>query len=956
MFDGSSDSAVESVGARWWMSGGLHTNETIKESIEELASYGIKEVELVTLNESNVDASTYGCFSPEWWEDCEYAIREATKHGMAISLTSGANWATTNVPNLSPDDENTSQQLDYTMQCVKAGENVTGEIAKPVPASEEVTNIKLVKVVATKFVDGYNEEQEQNAIDPETSVDLTDQAQLTDTGVNVEWTAPEGDGEWGVFAFWRYGTGQINEPSVSTAYTVNYLDKRGAQAFIDYYEENIFSDEGLVEAIKENGQVSIFMDSLEVSNQTNVFWCEDYLEIFQEKKGYDLTPYLAMIPHNTPKHDDGTRTQYFPLEDTELMQKILNDTYDVYTQIYEENYLTPIREFCHKYGMTLRAQTSYANAQNLEASEPIKYVDYVETETLNADDQPDIYRTMSGGAHVYGNKVLSSETGATFENMMLGVVDYLQMIYTEFASGVNRVMLHGYACQYGAEGTEWPGHLGISWANSEQWNVRQPQSKDYEKTFEHVTRLQKSLQAGQSQMDVAILSLNYYIPMICDFDYGEDSFGGLSNNEEEQLLGHSGWIWEDLSMQNAGYTYEFLSPNILTDTEECSYSDDVLDADGPSYQAIVVYENTLPYESAEKILEMAKQGLKVVIFEDAATVTPYNDGKDDALKEVIAELKTIENVAVVSSEEETVDALEKLGVTPRASFESPNEQILSVLRSTETEDFLHLYDYAKDRDELTTEISVEGMYKPYEVNTWNGEVEEVSTYRYENGRTIFSVTMDYADVLLYALEKVDEDNSVHAISGNAELLNINDTWYMKADENGEYTVEMNNGSVLSAQIETLEDITLTDWHLNVESWTKGEWFERTEKREDKDYTSVEGYYQTNKENIEVDLTELKSWSDIPEIGDGVAGIGTYTSTLTLPETWSEEDGAVLKFGEVSGTAEVIVNGETVTTDLNSWQADITDYVKPEDNEIQIVLATPLINAVAEGKYMSMWIT
>lgn len=91
MFDGSSDSAVESVGARWWMSGGLHTNETIKESIEELASYGIKEVELVTLNESNVDASTYGCFSPEWWEDCEYAIREATKHGMAISLTSGAN-------------------------------------------------------------------------------------------------------------------------------------------------------------------------------------------------------------------------------------------------------------------------------------------------------------------------------------------------------------------------------------------------------------------------------------------------------------------------------------------------------------------------------------------------------------------------------------------------------------------------------------------------------------------------------------------------------------------------------------------------------------------------------------------------------------------------------------------------------------------------------------------------
>jgi hypothetical protein len=59
-------------------------------------------------------------------------------------------------------------------------------------------------------------------------------------------------------------------------------------------------------------------------------------------------------------------------------------------------------------GIKLRAQISYG--KNVEISQPISSVDYPEAENRNQNNQPDMYRLWSGGAHLL-NKVLSAETG-----------------------------------------------------------------------------------------------------------------------------------------------------------------------------------------------------------------------------------------------------------------------------------------------------------------------------------------------------------------------------------------------------------------------------------------------------------------------------------------------------------------------------------------------------------------
>ena len=75
-----------------------------------------------------------------------------------------------------------------------------------------------------------------------------------------------------------------------------------------------------------------------------------------------------------------------------------------------------------------------------ELSQPIKSVDYVETESLEFFSELDRFRGQAGGAHLY-DKLYSSETGAIFSGNYLYNNDYFrQIFYTQFAAGVQRTV------------------------------------------------------------------------------------------------------------------------------------------------------------------------------------------------------------------------------------------------------------------------------------------------------------------------------------------------------------------------------------------------------------------------------------------------------------------------------------------------------------------------------------
>jgi hypothetical protein len=92
---------------------------------------------------------------------------------------------------------------------------------------------------------------------------------------------------------------------------------------------------------------------------------------------------------------------------------------------------------------------------------------------------------------------------------------------------------------------------------------------------------------------------------------------------------------------------------------------------------------------------------------------------------------------------------------------------------------------------------------------------------------------------------------------------------------------------------------------------------------------------------------LKDWRSITQV-HGESGVGTYTSTTTLPDSWNanHSGGMWLQLGAVDGTADISVNNQSVGTQIDSGQRwDITPYLHAGVNTVQIAVRTTLRNAV-----------
>lgn len=93
-----------------------------------------------------------------------------------------------------------------------------------------------------------------------------------------------------------------------------------------------------------------------------------------------------------------------------------------------------------------------------------------------------------------------------------------------------------------------------------------------------------------------------------------------------------------------------------------------------------------------------------------------------------------------------------------------------------------------------------------------------------------------------------------------------------------------------------------------------------------------------------ELTKLIDWSLDAELRE-FCGRGTYRTTFTAP-TVAQKNRLVLDLGEVREVADVVVNGRNVTTLLlNPYRADVTEYLRPGLNTVEISVVNTLFNCM-----------
>ena len=954
--------------ARWWLAEGSHTDETLKESIKELYDNGFGAVEFVTLDESAyLDDARYAWGSEEWIHDSHLIMEECNKYDMGVSFTSGTHWSTANLTTITPDDQAASQELGYTTIELAAGQNFNGALPTP-ELTADATKMRFEKVVAAKKT-SISEDGKITSLAEDSLIDITSFAKQVDGVWTIDYTAPS-DGDYLLFSFWQYGTSESYKPAVTgKSYTINYFSREGIDTLIDYWDEHVL-DDSMKKMIKENGDVSMYMDSMELgthgTNSTGNLWCEDYLQEFQTRRGYDISKYLPLLIMQSNVSFTADPLYKFTIDgNDDLCAKLRNDLYQTNTELYMEECLDILRDWVNSFGMTLRAENSYGTQTCV--SQSVKSIDYVETESLEFGTELDMFRLQAGATHLYG-KTYSSETGAMwYENYWYNNEYYRQLFYTQFASGIQRTVVHGYSSAYGPEEhCSWPGYEGMQEIFSERFNKRQPNAIDYPELMEHVARTQKALRQGTIQMDLGILRTDYNVNMVIGFNG--------RNNSNNFVRQHKGYYWQDTTLQDAGYTYDYFSPMLLQDSD-ITCENGLIQADGVGYQALLLYQEELPYESAQVLYNWAKSGLPVVIVEgptqeqirntmvkenqSAAITTGYNDGKDEQLAELMTQIKALDTVATVQTQEEAYDALISLGVHPRAEYSDPNQQnLLSVLRKDNDASYLYVYNYMYEDDQnYVGQISVDGIYKPYVLNTWTGETTELAEYSYQGDRTILNVDLAPGDIMVFALDPNAKQDTTVIMKNNVEQVTIEDgNTVMYVPDSGKSALIYSDGTTYETENNTVpEDITLDKWNLTVQDWQPGEKLYRTEDR-GLGYTTTEVTYDTKKVDINVGQTELIPWKDMPQVGEDVSGVGTYTTTFTLPENWDQKHNVLIfnaeSFG--GGTASIFVNGQKVLVNMDNHTADLSEYVQTGENTIEVRVTSSLRNRMKEQGYGSYW--
>ncbi|MCL2165430.1 MAG: hypothetical protein FWH55_13830 [Oscillospiraceae bacterium] len=264
----------------------------------------------------------------------------------------------------------------------------------------------------------------------------------------------------------------------------------------------------------------------------------------------------------------------------------------------------------------------------------------------------------------------------------------------------------------------------------------------------------------------------------------------------------------------------------------------------------MLYQDWLDIMGAEKILDWAKRGLPIVILGGAASRTPFNDGKETQLAEIITELKqqaTIKTASVdnyanyfdgvaVGYEDDVYEKLQELGVRPYAELAAPNHQLLTQSRR-DGEDNMYLYafnyctnDYHHNSSvagvqtenhctNIKTEIKIDGQFIPYAIDAWSGQVKQLANYRYENGQTVFHVDLDVNNIALFAFEAVDSEK-LHIVETNAEYAyETQNGPVVRAIGSGIVEVALSNGVTYQNNVTAPAAFGITDWDLTVKSWT-----------------------------------------------------------------------------------------------------------------------------------------
>jgi hypothetical protein len=889
-------------------------------------------------------------------------LTRANELGLKVSLSHGP----TQYPDgYSIDDDNARKTLAFGNVTVEPGGSFDGSLPAPrpppvfqfpappgagrnpapvsPPAVGPQPRSTLVAVLAFRCSTPNCAGDQHTTLDPSSAVDLTDQVTGKNTsGVrggttagSLHWSAPkwQSKSSWQIIAFWARGVFAQPDPFSAAG-----------------FEQLVHSlDSGLspkVRALMRVNGGDIFYDSHTADRGSpDELWTNDLAQEFQSRTGYSLISRLPALFPDSFAFSDGSAA------------RVRNDLYVVRGDLWINTQLNPLKDWIHEHHYALRLQPEGEMSTTVPISDQVQItsiLDRPEHESLFTNDEVDNYLPIASANHMTGNTWYSTECCAALNmNYAQTLQDVTIRMHRSYAGGIVKIVYHVYPYR-ASDTSKWPGYHNFGQAGfSNAWGPRDPDWIDAKQYNDYFARVAQVLTQGSAKVDVAVYMQNYLYP------------------QPQMVEGGRGFrIWRDTALQEAGYTRDYLDPEMLA-RDNATVSNGRLAAAGPAYKVLVIDselqpatdpdKRSMPVATAERILGYAQSGLPVLIVGSPPDHVPGDRMEDDpVLKQVIAKLLAEPSVSRVDHEADVPAKLQALGILPSAQTATPGP-LLSVRRHDEASgtDYYFLYDegVVSPKGEpanlfapatgapLHTEVSLEGRGEPYLLDAWAGTMTPIAKFHTHGNRTIVDLDLVRDDATVIALSEHGHllgvpEHPIYVVATSADGANRQgDALYVRAMQSGTYTTTLSNGRSVQSIARDVAgplDLTAQHWKVSAEDWQPAN-----------PYTTTTGVAATEtlKRALHFELQGLKPWSDIPEL-QYASGIAEYATTFDLPSQWSKSDGAILTLGSVSDSFELSVNGRKVPIDQLSAQADIGTDLKPGTNTLVVRVATTLNNRLA----------
>ena len=798
------------------------------------------------------------------------ALNTSDRLGLDLGMVASSSW---NAGGAWVDSADASMQLLSTSVIVEGPSRQNITIGVPESSRGKASRYSLLTSIAVP----YSADRVLEDIGKETFI----LDEFTTADQQIEWEVPEG--KWELLSFFMANTGQnlvVPSPN-SSGLVIDHLSRRATQNHFD----SMLSRLNKVNTPDKHLKF-LMLDSYEVWPMKD--WSPAFIKEFSDRYEYDPRPYLPLLLDHEA-------------EDSIVSERFRGDYSRLVSDMMIENHFGQSVDIADRHGIQMLTEAGHGGYPRVD---PLKALGHSHIPMGEFWNRRWFWVTKeaASAAHIYGLKVVASESLTGWNHWQQGPADFKQLIDIAFCQGLNQVVFHTFA-----HNPEVAGKPGFVYHAGEHVNVNATWWEMSRPFMDYIARSSYLLRQGNFVGDACL----YYGDQAPNLVPPERIDPNITPRFSEHTCLHCGKPKPVDPGNMEGYDFDYMNADVIVNAMQVEDGRLVLPS-GQSYRVMQLPEREdISLEVLRRLKELVNAGAVIVGRRPVRTTSLKNyPANDDEVKDIADELwGEIDGVNVFSNNygagkvyygKSLKQVLRELGVAPDFTVtgdEHAKKHIDYIHRQTATEDIYFIANSSQEEERVRCTFRVDNDRIPQLWDALSGRIQKnVAFTQTEKGISIELLMPPLSSrFVVFSNWPASEEDSVLS----------NSLQFAIAEEDIAYKIDISR-----------------DWKINFDPDMGGP--------------------------VDYSMQQLSSWADAEDEGvKYYSGTAEYSQDFVMKASaLAQGKEAYVRFENIQEIAKVYVNGEDCGIVWTPpYTARLTPSLKAGVNHIRIKVANTWNNRI-----------